>query len=322
MHKCFFFIYIGKAACTFPLLELSIVEGFQLFGYGSKCLLKCEKYPVTQRCKDPCRCILYSPFRMGFVLWSLNPGRNNSSLVVLSEFKIAAVDDCIKAGILCYAGTKVIRNKKPRHSAEVFISMGMTEQPVFRLHVPAEFGISEAAAGKHRHKQVCIRCLAGNGIRDWQRVASPVDLHSVTWLMMDTHCCLRFSCPGRIIVIKLGLLVADLSCISAPGKVFCMEQGHRHPGPGKFPMDVFIIRLTEHVGLFGFLRIQESFQYGIRDGFFQRPGNPLLLRHFDDLAYRVTGCLQTDTDIRLGVFETVESQYLSIIHHNYRPPIE
>ena len=100
MHKCFFFIYISKAACAFPLLELSIVEGFQLFGYSSKCLHKCEKYPVSQRCKDPCRCIFYSPFRMGFVLWSLNPGRNNSSLVVLSEFKIAAVDDCIKAGIL------------------------------------------------------------------------------------------------------------------------------------------------------------------------------------------------------------------------------
>ena len=101
-----------------------------------------------------------------------------------------------------------------------------------------------------------------------------------------------------------------------------MKQRHRHPGPGKFPMDVFIIRLTEYIGLFGFFRIQESFQYGIRDGFFQRPGNIFLLRHLDDLAYRVTGCLQTDTDIRLGVFETVESQYLSIIHHNYRPPIE
>lgn len=69
---------------------------------------------------------------------------------------------------------------------------------------------------------------------------------------MDTHCCLRFSCPVRVIVIKLGLLAANLSCISAPGKVFCMKQRHRHPGPGKFPMDVFIVGLIEHIGLFGF----------------------------------------------------------------------
>src|SRR5699024_547837 len=111
---------------------------------------------------------------MALILRTANARGNNRSTIVIGKLRIAAVQDCIQTGVFQHTGTEIVWDRQPGYAAEILIGMHMAEQPVFRFHVIAEFGIDIAAAGKNSDKQVRRNYSPGNGVFDRQCPASPV----------------------------------------------------------------------------------------------------------------------------------------------------
>lgn len=158
----------------------------------------------------------------------LNTGGNYGGIVILCQFLIAAVHDRFVPGILRHSGFEIVRDQQPCHAAEVFVSMDVAAQPVFKLHVGSGFRIDITTARQNSDEQVCRCALTGYGIVDGKRIAGSIHLHCVSGFMLDPHCCLGDPCPSTIFVAELRghvRLFAVGICLFA---IFLPKKSERH----------------------------------------------------------------------------------------------
>ena len=98
--------------------------------------------------------------------------------------------------------------------------MNMAIQPVLRFHISAGFRVGIIAAGQHSYKQIGRTLLTCDRIIDGNRIASPVNLNSVSGFVLDTHGRFGDACPLTVFVTELRTHVGRLSGLVALAAVF------------------------------------------------------------------------------------------------------
>ena len=162
-----------------------------------------------------------------------------------------------------HTGTEIVRDCQPGYAAEILIGMYMAEQPVFRFHVTAEFGINIATTGKNPYKKVCRNSLSSNRIFDWQCPACPVHFHSIPGLMMDPHCGFGFFRPCPVNVTKLCILVWDTPGIGAIDLIFFPKQCQVHSFFRQFTVNPGTVRFQINICFFLSFRIKQDIKLWI-----------------------------------------------------------
>ena len=196
----------------------------------------------------------------------------------------------------------------------------MAEQPVFRLHVTAEFGIDIAAAGKNPYKKVCTNDFSGNRIFNRQCPACPVHFHGISWLMMNPHRSFSFFCPCSVNVTKLCILVWNAPGIGAINLILFPEQCQVHSFFRQFTVDPCTVWFQINVCFFLPFRIKQDIKLWICHLLFKGPPYPFLIRKPFYFSYGVAGTVQSSGDLSDVVSKALEPQDFAIIYHDHRPP--
>lgn len=98
--------------------------------------------------------------------------------------------------------------------------MNVAIQPVLRFHISADFRVGVIAAGQYGHKQIGRTLLTCDKIIDGNRIAGPINLNSVSGLVLDTHGRFGDACPLTAFVTELRTHVGRLSGLVALTAVF------------------------------------------------------------------------------------------------------
>ena len=196
--------------------------------------LQREELPVPQSSDDPSRYNTNGTFRTALVLWLTDSGWNYSSVVMLCQFSVGAVDlGRIPVSSVVYTGLEVVRYQHDSRAAKILEHIDMDMDPVRHIHPQTAFCVGIHAEGQNANKQVDGNCFSGVPVNDVQLVSSPVHLDPVTGLSGDMHSCTLFFCKLLEVIAELRVhegLFAQLTALLA---VLHPEQLERYTAPGQ-----------------------------------------------------------------------------------------
>ena len=87
----------------------------------------------------------------------------------------------------------------------------MAYQPVSQLYVCAGFNIQIIATRQNRDEEISLVLLASNAILILNSTDNQIDMHSISRLVSDTHCCFRGGSQTAVIISKLCTHVRRLT---------------------------------------------------------------------------------------------------------------